>query len=104
MNRSKESTQCRRAQFVICSPQRRDVNTFGSLQVNNFFLFIVLIVYAASQSGVEPKSAYPFLLLMLIVMLFPLSSDPLEKVPASRRARWPLSSRQKTALRVASVV
>jgi hypothetical protein len=82
---------------------RRDVGSFGSLQVNNFFLFVVLMMYGASQSGVEPKSSYPFLLLLMIVMLFPLSSDPLDKVPATRRALWPLSVRQRLQLRLASI-
>ena len=60
---------------------RRDLGTFGQLKTNNFFLFIALMIYSAAQSGVAPSSAYPLLLLLFLVMLFPLSSDPLDKVP-----------------------
>jgi hypothetical protein len=83
---------------------RREVGSFRTLTVNNFFFFIALMAYSAQQSSLEPKSAYPFLLLLLIVMLFPLSSDPLDKVPPSRRALWPLSSGQRIELRIASVL
>jgi hypothetical protein len=82
---------------------RRDVGTFGSLGLNNFFFFIALMMYGAAESHMEPKSAYPMLLLLMIVMLFPLSSDPLEKVPPSRLALWPLSARQRVALRITSL-
>lgn len=83
---------------------RRDVGTFGSLGLNNFFFFIFLMMYGAAESHMEPKSAYPFLLLVLIVLLFPLSSDPLDKVPPSRRALWPLTRSQRIGLRIASLL
>ena len=36
-------------------------------------------------------------------MFFPLSSDPLEKVPADRRKLWPLNRRDWLAVRIASL-
>ncbi len=82
---------------------RREVGTFGSLGGNNFIFFIALMMYGASQGGVEPKSAYPPLLFVLIVMMFPLSSDPLEKVPPSRLGLWPLDRGDRGALRLISI-
>ena len=82
---------------------RRDLGTFGSLKLNNFFLFIALLIWGALESGVEPKSAEPLLLLLAFVLLFPLSSDPLQKIPRERLASWPLSAAQRLGLRLASL-
>jgi hypothetical protein len=82
---------------------RRDLATFESVKVNNFFLFVALLIYGALVSGVKPRSAYPFLLLLGFLLLFPLSSDPLDKIPPQRLAFWPLAGRQRFALRLASL-
>jgi len=82
---------------------RRDLATFESVKVNNFFLFVALLIYGALVSGVEPRSSYPFLLVLGFLLLLPLSSDPLDKIPAPRLASWPLSPRQRFALRLASL-
>ena len=72
---------------------RRDSKSFGSFATNNFFLLSVLLL---QQSGV-------FLyLLMGLVMFFPLSTDPLRKIPPSRLTLWPLSGRERWLLRLAS--
>jgi hypothetical protein len=81
----------------------RDLGTFGSLKLNNFFLFIALLIWGALESGVEPKSAEPLLLLLFLVLLVPLSSDPLQKIPPVRLAMWPLGAGQRLALRLASL-
>jgi hypothetical protein len=39
---------------------------------------------------------------MAVVLFFPLSTDPLRKIPASRLALWPLTDRQKQVLRMLS--
>ncbi len=82
---------------------RRELATFSGLKVNNFFLFVALMVWAAAYSGVEPKSAeFPILLLALLA-LFPMSSDPLALAPASRLALWPLAPRQRFGLQLMSL-
>ncbi len=43
---------------------QRDLGSFRSLRVNNFFFFVALLVYSALQSGLPPWSAYPFIALM----------------------------------------
>jgi hypothetical protein len=83
---------------------RRNLGSFGSLKVNNFFLFTALMVYGALVSGVMPVSAYPFLLLLATLMLLPLSADPLALIPASRRGVWPLGAGERIALRLASLL
>jgi hypothetical protein len=82
---------------------RRDLGTFRTLKTNNFFLFILLMLDGAASSHVEPKSSYPLLLLLFVVLLFPLSADPLDKVPPTRLALWPLSPRERIILRLMSV-
>jgi hypothetical protein len=82
---------------------RRDLGTFRQLKTNNFFLFISLLIYSAMQSGVAATSSYPLLLLLFALLLFPLSSDPLEKVPPSRLALWPITRGGRFALRLMSM-
>jgi hypothetical protein len=82
---------------------RRDLATLESVKVNNFFLFVALLIYGALESGAKPVSAYPFLLLLGFVLLFPLSSDPLGRIPPDRLASWPLSAAQRFGLRLASL-
>ena len=87
----------------LANATRRDLGTFRSIQVNNFFLFVFLLIYGALVSGVRPVSSYPFLLLLGLLLLFPLSSDPLARIPASRLGFWPLGARQRYALRLVSL-
>ena len=82
---------------------RRDLGSFASLTLNNFFLFVALIAYGAMSSGVMPVGAYPFLFLLLILMLFPLAADPLAKIPPARLALWPLGRIERLGLRAAAL-
>jgi hypothetical protein len=82
---------------------RRDLGSFAALKVNNFFLFVLFLTYSNVIYGLQPHSAYPFLLLVGFLLLFPLSSDPLAKIPPARFGLWPLDSSQRVALRLASV-
>ncbi len=78
---------------------QRDLGTFAALRVNNFFLFVALLVAGAVSSGVQPWSAYPFLALLGILLAFPLSGDPLDRIPGERELLWPLTRSQSLALR-----
>ena len=52
-------------------------------------------------SLLEGKPAY-YGLIIGLVLLFPLSTDPLRKIPASRLALWPLERSERWLLRAAS--
>jgi hypothetical protein len=80
-----------------------DLATFEAVKVNNFFLFVALLIYGALESGMRPSSAEPFLLFLGFLLLFPLSSDPLDRIPPHRLASWPLARGQRFALRLASL-
>ena len=81
----------------------RDLGTLGSIKVNNLFLFVALLAYGALNTGLPPRSAYPLFILLGFLLLFPLSSDPLAKIPPSRLALWPLTPSQRLGLRFASL-
>jgi hypothetical protein len=88
---------------AVLRASRRDFASFRGLKANNFFLFVALLVYGAAESGLEPAGAEPFLQLLAFLMLFPLSADPLRKIPATRRALWPFSSWHRAGLRLATL-
>ncbi|HTS62415.1 MAG TPA: hypothetical protein VMH28_10335 [Candidatus Acidoferrales bacterium] len=83
---------------------RRDLAGFASLKTNNFFLFVALLIWGALVSGVEPVSSYPFLFVLGVMMLFPASGDPLEKIPRVRLALWPLARGSRAGLRIAALL
>ncbi len=72
---------------------RRDWTAFQSLGGNNFFLITALML------GKAGTFVY---LIMGLVLLFPLSTDPLKKIPPSRLVLWPLGRGEKWALRLLS--
>ena len=82
---------------------RRDLGSFASITLNNFFLFVALIAYGDVSGGILPVSAYPFLFLFVFLMLFPLAADPLAKIPAARLALWPLGKIERLGLRTAAL-
>jgi hypothetical protein len=64
----------------------------GSFRANNL-LFL----------GLLGSSAAALLILLGLLLLFPLSSDPLGRIPPARLALWPLSRWQRLGLRLASL-
>lgn len=82
---------------------RRELSSFWGVGWNNLFLFAALLAYSSIASGMLPIDAVPFFVLLLLIVLFPLSSDPLRKIPASRTVLWPLTRREWAFLRIASL-
>jgi hypothetical protein len=78
---------------AVARALRRDQKTIESIAGNNLFWVTVLLLQEAGE--------FIYFLLGLI-LLFPLSTDPLRKVPASRLALWPLDARERWTLRIAS--
>jgi hypothetical protein len=72
---------------------QRGEKSFASLAGNNFFLAALLFLGKAGSF---------LFLIMGLVILFPLSTDPLRKIPASRLALWPLERRERWLLRAIS--
>jgi hypothetical protein len=88
---------------ALAAVVRRDLAGYSPIRTNNFFLFIVLLIAGAFSTGVEPVSSYPFLVLLAVLLFFPISSDPLEKIPRVRMGLWPLTRRNRLMLRLAGL-
>ncbi len=72
---------------------RRDQRSLQSVVGNNFFIVSALLLQEAGT----------FIYLIIgLVLLFPLSTDPLRKIPRSRLELWPLEPRERHLLRALS--
>lgn len=72
----------------------REQQSLGSIAANNFFVAVALLMPVA---GV-------FLLTVIgLLLLLPLSADPMRKLPKERLTLWPLSRRDFAILRFASI-
>jgi hypothetical protein len=72
---------------------RRGQGSFASIGTNNFLIFTA---YFLRQNG-----TFLYLVIALLIF-FPLSADPLRKIPRERLALWPLERRELWILRVMS--
>src|SRR3954465_12545092 len=78
---------------ALSTAYRRDWTALQSLTGNNFFLITIFLLGKAGS----------FIYLIFgLVLLFPLSTDPLRKIPPSRLALWPLGRGEHWGLRLAS--
>jgi len=76
---------------ALATALKRERQTFRSIATNNFFVTCALAMGAAGG----------FLYLLGgVVVLFPLSADPLRKIPDDRLALWPLSLKERRILRL----
>ncbi|MBM3766895.1 MAG: hypothetical protein FJW32_16015 [Acidobacteria bacterium] len=74
----------------------REQRHLKGLSANNLFLLILL--FGMGGAG-------PFIFLLVgLVALAPLCSDPLRRLPVERVGAWPLSAREMTAVRLSSVL
>jgi hypothetical protein len=75
----------------------RDFRSFQSISGQNLF---VLLLFVAFQ---QAESAYFFVAILVLILLFPLSADPMQKIPADRRLTWPLLKWEWALVRLASL-
>jgi hypothetical protein len=76
---------------------RRDAKSIGSFSSNNFF-----IVGAAFLFLGDPGAFVSLNLVVVVILIFPLSTDPLRKIPPIRLALWPLTNQERWLLRILS--
>src|SRR5882757_8146314 len=79
---------------ALSTAYRRDWTALQSLTGNNFFLITIFLL---------GKAGTFIYLIFGLVLLFPLSTDPLRKIPPSRLALWPLTRRENWILRLAAL-
>jgi len=82
---------------------RRDLQTFARTKVNNFFLFIALLIYGPVLYHLEPRAAEPVVALLAALVLVAIGGDPLAKVPQTRLTLWPLSAKDRAILRLKAI-
>ena len=82
---------------------KRDTGTLSSVGLNNLCLFAVMLAYSSIVSGLAPVAAMPYFVLLALIIIFPLSTDPLSRIPPVRLALWPLTRKQSVQLRLASL-
>jgi hypothetical protein len=78
---------------ALAAAAKRERKTFRSIATNNFFLMSALLL---QQAGVF------IYLIGALVVLFPMSADPLRKIPRERLALWPLRKADLRKLRLLS--
>lgn len=74
----------------------RELRALNSVSSNNFFLFCFLLM-------LQPQSAMFLLSVVGLLLFFPLSADPMKKIPADRLALLPLDHSEHIRLRVFSI-
>ena len=78
---------------ALAAAFRRDQKSLESAAGNNFFIVSALLLQEAGGF---------IYLIVAVVLLFPASTDPLRKIPASRLGLWPLERRERWLLRAVS--
>jgi hypothetical protein len=82
---------------VLLQLVRRDLRTSASLATNNL-LFLVVFLLQGSDPRTIAWAASPFAVLLGVPLLLAFSGDPLQKIPSSRLALWPLTPNERAGL------
>lgn len=83
---------------ALAKAVRRGARSAGSFASNNLFVVSVALLFFKDPGGFRSINV-----LIALVLFFPLSADPLRKIPAVRLALWPLGRSQRGLLRILSV-
>jgi hypothetical protein len=91
---------------AIMRVQRRELRSFFSVALNNFFLLPAVVLAGGLSSslmaGKHPfASSAPLFLVLALIIIFPLSTDPMSRAPNSRLGLWPFDGGQRILLRLA---
>ena len=76
---------------------RREAKTVGSFTGNNLFSVSILFLFLSDREAFVSLNV-----LIGLVLFFPLSTDPLRKIPPVRLSIWPISTGERWLLRIAS--
>jgi hypothetical protein len=79
---------------ALLTALRRGARTLGSFAGNNLFIAAVGLLFLKDPGGF---AAINFLI--AVIVFFPLSGDPLRKIPPARLALWPVTRARRAALR-----
>ncbi|MBI4908215.1 MAG: hypothetical protein HY820_31605 [Acidobacteria bacterium] len=82
---------------AIAAVEWRELRSLNAIAANNFFLFCFLLF------AMQPPSAVFLQVILGLLLFFPLSVDPLRKIPAERLELLPLDHGEMLRLRLLSV-
>lgn len=88
---------------LLARLSKKDAESFSSLGLNNLFLCVVFLASGSTNRRTAFWSAFPFLFILIVPLLFALSADALKRLPEERWRLWPLSPAQSVLLRVLSI-
>jgi len=74
----------------------RELHDLNAITANNFFLFCLLL-------SLQPASAVFLYVVFGLLLFFPLSADPMRKIPPDRLHLLPLTTRELIVVRITSV-
>jgi hypothetical protein len=77
---------------------RRDGKSIASFSTNNLYYTGFALLFMQ-----DPGAFVFFLVIIALVVFFPLTGDPMQKVPSERLSIWPLTNRERWVLRAVSV-
>jgi hypothetical protein len=82
---------------ALAKVTRRDRKSIFSFSTNNLFYVGIAFLFTG-----DPGAMVFFGVIIAVVLFFPLTGDPLRKIPPERLALWPLTRRERWVLRAAS--
>jgi hypothetical protein len=82
---------------AVARAARRGTKSLRQVSGNNMFYAGITLMF-----GGDPAAVAFFMILIAIVLFLPSSSDPLTAVPRERLDLWPLTTRERYALRMVS--
>jgi hypothetical protein len=91
-------TRTRAILDALAKVTRRDRKSIFSFSANNISYTAVALLFMS-----DPGALIVFAVIIAMVLFFPLTADPLRKIPPERLSLWPLAAREHRFLRVMSV-
>jgi hypothetical protein len=83
---------------ALAKVTRRDRKSIFSFSANNISYTAVALLFMS-----DPGALIFFAIIIALILFFPLTADPLRKIPPDRLLLWPLTAREHWTLRAASV-
>jgi hypothetical protein len=83
---------------VLAKVTRRDRKSIFTFSSNNISYTAIALLFMS-----DPGALIFFGIIVALILFFPLTADPLRKIPPDRLLLWPLSAREHWTLRAASV-
>jgi hypothetical protein len=90
-------TRTRAILEALAKVTRRDRQSIFSFSANNISYTAVALLFMS-----DPGALIFFAVIIALVLFFPLTADPLRKIPPERLSLWPLTAREHWGLRAIS--